>query len=197
LHTIVMAFLLMALTKERAELQSTVRLQDLASRDGLTGLGNRRAFDAALDREFRHAIRDRTPIGLLMIDLDHFKAYNDTYGHQSGDDCLRAIADVIHSAARRPGDVGLRYGGDECAMLLPNTDAAGAAEVARAIVSKVMALRIEHTGSPHGQVAVSIGVAAASPDDASNHPDKLVQAADLALYAAKVAGRNGIQLAGQ
>ena len=127
LHTMGMAFLLLALMKERAELRATTHLRDLAMHDGLTGLSNRRQFDGVVDMEFRRAQRRRTPLGLLMIDVDQFKAFNDTYGHQPGDDALCAVARVVGAAARRPGDLATRYGGEEFTVLLPHTDEAGAA----------------------------------------------------------------------
>ena len=165
-------------------------LRELALLDALTGLGNRRHFDQALDRELRRAIRDHTSIALLMIDADHFKAYNDSYGHPAGDNCLRAIGSAIRSVVQRPSDVRVRYGGEEFAVLLTGTDEAGAVAVADAIQANIAALQMRHAGSPHGQVSVSIGVASVKPDRGTIRGDKLVRAADRALYAAKAAGRN-------
>lgn len=195
LHTVAMAFLLHALAKERAELRAIVQLQALAMLDGLTGLGNRRQFDQALDQEVQRAVRDHVPIALLMIDADHFKAYNDTYGHQSGDDCLRAIAAAIRSAVQRPGDTAARYGGEEFAVLLAQTDEVGAVAVAAAVHDRIAAMQIDHAASGHGRVSVSIGVAALLPTHLPHRADRLVQAADAALYAAKAAGRNRTSLA--
>lgn len=197
LHTIGMAFLLLALMKERAELQATVQLREMALHDGLTGLGNRRQFDSALEDEFRRAARDASPLALLMIDVDHFKLFNDTYGHQAGDDCLRAVAAAIDGAAKRPADLAVRYGGEEFAVLLPGTDESGGLAVAEAVHRNVARLGIPHAGSPQGAVTASVGVAAALVADGSSRPDKLVRAADRALYEAKASGRNATRLASQ
>ena len=197
LHTTGMAFLVLALMKERAEVRSMVHLRELALLDALTGLGNRRHFDQALDRELRRAIRDHTSIALLMIDADHFKAYNDSYGHPAGDNCLRAIGSAIRSVVQRPSDVRVRYGGEEFAVLLTGTDEAGAVAVADAIQANIAVLQMRHAGSPHGQVSVSIGVASVRPDRGTIRGDKLVRAADRALYAAKAAGRNRTHRASQ
>ena len=197
LHTTGMAFLLLALMKERAEMRSMNHLRELALLDALTGLGNRRQFDQALDRELRRAIRDHTSLALLMIDADHFKAYNDSYGHQAGDNCLRAIGSAIRSVVQRPSDVRVRYGGEEFAVLLTGTDEVGALAVADAIQANIAALQMRHAGSPHGQVSASIGVASVRPDRGTIRGDKLVRAADRALYAAKAAGRNRTHRASQ
>ena len=157
--------------------------------DGLTGLGNRHQFDAVLDREWRRALRCRTSLAFLMIDADNFKAYNDRYGHQAGDDVLLRIAGCIQSAYGRPGDLSARYGGEEFAVFLPDTNAAGAFIVAEAIRRAVVALNIGHAGSPHNLVTVSIGVGCMSPNG-SAAPSALVKAADSALYEAKSKGRN-------
>ena len=196
LHTMGMAFLLLALMKERAELRVITQLRDLAMQDGLTGLNNRRQFDGVLDVEFRRAQRRRTSLGLLMIDVDQFKAFNDTYGHQPGDDALCAVARVIGTAVRRPGDLAARYGGEEFTVLLPHTDEAGAAAVAQTIHDGLARLQIAHAASPHALLTASIGVAAVMPGE-SNRPDRLVRAADRALYEAKASGRNATFLASQ
>lgn len=190
LHTIGMAFLLLALMKERAELRVTTQLRNLALQDGLTGLANRRRFDGALEAEFRRAGRSRLPLSLLMIDVDDFKLFNDTHGHQSGDDALRAVANALAATVRRPGDLVARYGGEEFMVLLPGTGEAGAMTLAEAIHAGLETLGLSHIGSPFGRVTVSIGLAALEPRGASAQPDKLVRAADLAMYAAKAEGRN-------
>jgi diguanylate cyclase (GGDEF)-like protein len=190
LHSVGMAFLLLAIIKERAEVSNTRGLRRLALVDELTGLGNRRHFEEALNREYRRAFREMYPLSLLMIDADHFKAFNDRYGHPAGDDCLRAIARVIQSAAQRPGDLAARYGGEEFAVLLPRTGEAGAVLVAQHIHDGIAALGMEHAGTPYGRVAVSIGVAATTPGQEASGRRKLVRAADHALYAAKAGGRN-------
>ena len=195
LHTIGMAFLLLALMKERAELRATTQLRNLAMHDGLTGLANRRRFDEALEAEFRRAERSHQPLALLMIDVDHFKLFNDTYGHQSGDDALRAVARTLAATVRRPGDLVARYGGEEFTVLLPGTGEAGAATLADMIHAGLVKLALRHAGTAHGWVTASIGVASMEPHGLSARPDKLVRAADLAMYAAKSAGRNRTCLA--
>ena len=190
LHAIGMAFLFLALMRERAELQSTQRLLALATTDGLTGLGNRRRFDHMLAQEFSRADRTGAPLSLLMIDVDHFKSFNDGYGHRAGDRCLQAVASVVGGAVSRPADLALRYGGEEFAVLLPGTDEAGAACVADAIRTEVQLLAIEHGASPHRRVTVSVGTACMDAVKGWTDPDQLVIAADQALYRAKAAGRN-------
>ena len=194
LHTVGLAFVLLALMKERAELQSTEQLRILALMDGLTGLGNRRQFDTALAREHGRAQRDHTSLALLMLDADHFKAFNDTYGHQAGDDCLRAVAGALQAAVHRPGDMAVRYGGEEFAVLLPHTDEAGAVVVADGIHARVAEIGTVHAGSPHGFVSVSIGAAVLRPT-LETEADDLVRAADRALYAAKAGGRRRTEVA--
>ena len=190
LHTIGMAFLLLVLMKERAELRATVQLRNLAMHDGLTGLANRRRFDEVLEAEFRRAERSRQPLALLMIDVDHFKLFNDTYGHQSGDDALRAVANALATTVHRPGDLVARYGGEEFTVLLPGTGEVGAIRLADAVHAGLVRLGLAHPGSPNGRVTVSIGVAELEPRGLSPRPDKLLRAADLAMYAAKAEGRN-------
>lgn len=161
-----------------------------AAKDGVTGLLNRRAFDETLHREFRRSIRESGRLGLIMIDVDDFKSFNDLYGHPAGDACLRSVGAAIAGALQRPGDCAARYGGEEFAVLLPNTDEAGALEVAERILLAVRRLRIEHTGASKTRVTVSAGAASAISDPAQTSPDALVQAADHALYAAKRGGRD-------
>ncbi|ONG55802.1 hypothetical protein BKE38_08430 [Pseudoroseomonas deserti] len=197
LHTLGMAFMFLALAKERAQHRSVSRLRELTLLDGLTGIGNRRQFDLALARETELGQRDDMPLALLMIDVDHFKAFNDVYGHQAGDDCLRAIAGAIHGAARRPGDVAVRYGGEEFAVLLPRAEEEGAMVVAELIHARMRELALPHAGSPQGKVTVSIGTAALPPALLSGKGEALVAAADHALYAAKAAGRNRAWMASQ
>jgi len=164
-------------------------LQDLAGRDGLTGLHNRRRLDETLAHEWLRAKRDRQPIALLMIDVDHFKGFNDTYGHQEGDACLRRLAAVLEGATRRPADLVARYGGEEFLICLPGTPAAGAFEVAGQIHAALRALAIPNAASPLHTVTVSIGLAAAVPQEDMT-VDALVAAADTGLYRAKFAGRD-------
>jgi diguanylate cyclase (GGDEF)-like protein/hemerythrin-like metal-binding protein len=180
-------------TAELAELNR--RLEALSQTDGLLGIANRRHFDERLGAEWRRARREQRPLSLLMIDVDYFKRYNDRYGHQAGDRCLRSVAQAALAALRRPGDLLARYGGEELAVLLPDTDAAGAKVVANQIASNLAAMRIAHADSPAGEsVSVSIGAAMRVPDRAGAL-EQLVAAADRALYAAKEGGRNRVRLA--
>lgn len=174
-----------------AELQqANTRLRRQSEVDGLLGIANRRAFDEALTHEWARAVREFTVTSLLMIDVDFFKNYNDTYGHQAGDGCLKRLADAIASSLKRPGDVVARYGGEEFSVLLPQTDAAGADEVAREIQDAVSRLAIPHSGSlVSTQVTVSIGISTVTPTPGLKQ-EAMVHAADHALYRAKQAGRN-------
>jgi diguanylate cyclase (GGDEF)-like protein len=189
--------------------QLAAELRRLSSTDGLTGLANRRAFDQALDSEWRRTLRYKTPLSLLMIDVDFFKRFNDTYGHPAGDACLRRVAEALSGKARRAGDLAARYGGEEFVVLLPHTEATDALRLAERMCDAVRELALPHQASAAADhVTVSIGVAGAvaamryvpeedprgandnrgaiaSPDAAS-----LVASADRALYAAKAAGRN-------
>ena len=167
-------------------------LQTLAQEDGLTGLSNRRRFDELLDDEFRRARRQSLPLSVLLLDADHFKTYNDHYGHLAGDECLRQISGVIEGVLRRPGDHAARYGGEEFVVLLPATDATGALAVAEQLRQAVSALAIEHPGSPERIVTVSIGVSTLAPSSTAEQPDQLIAAADQALYRAKAEGRNRV-----
>ncbi|CAN5193389.1 sensor domain-containing diguanylate cyclase [soil metagenome] len=164
--------------------------EELARTDGLTRLANRRWFDEELSRKWAVASRDGRPMSLLMIDVDHFKSFNDGYGHQAGDRALVAIADIIDKAARRPDDLAARYGGEEFAVLLPDTDRRGAAKIAEAISVRARSLVIEHAKSEHKVVTVSIGVATAFPRSGTAQAAFLVRDADAALYRAKEEGRN-------
>jgi diguanylate cyclase (GGDEF)-like protein len=170
----------------------------LSLTDGLTGLLNRRAFDAALDREWKRTLREGSQTSLLLLDIDHFKEFNDQYGHQVGDDCLRAVAASLKAAARAT-DIIARYGGEEIAVILPSTDTAGAVEVAEKMRSAVEALRLTHEGRPEGgeHVTASIGAATALARQGGtiSLPEGLLLAADTALYKAKTGGRNGVATA--
>ena len=162
------------------------KLEELAATDALTGLKNRRKFDAAIDAEWRRAARQKTPLALLMIDADHFKCYNDTFGHQAGDQMLVGIAICISDSVRRTGDCATRYGGEEFAVLLPGLSAVEALRVAETIRLKVQQWSDDTT--------VSIGIASLTPTVAMEW-SVLVKAADRALYAAKANGRNRSVLA--
>ncbi|WBL78182.1 diguanylate cyclase [Bradyrhizobium xenonodulans] len=166
----------------RAEAES--KLEEMATTDALTGLKNRRKFDSVIDAEWRRAMRQKTPVALLMIDADHFKAYNDTYGHQAGDQVLVGIAICISDSVSRAGDCAARYGGEEFAVLLTNTSATDAFKVAETIRGKVQGWSGDGTIS-----TVSCGIASLVPTTGMDWPI-LVAAADKALYAAKAGGRN-------
>ncbi|THD47289.1 MAG: GGDEF domain-containing protein [Bradyrhizobium sp.] len=189
--------------------QLAAELQRLSSTDGLTGLANRRAFDQAIDSEWRRTLRYKTPLSLLVIDVDHFKRFNDTYGHVAGDECLRRVAEAVGGKARRAGDLAARYGGEEFVVLLPHTETVDARRLAERICEAVRELRIPHAASMAADhVTVSVGVAGAvaamrfdpkadarSANDnrtavAPPAPATLVANADRALYAAKATGRN-------
>jgi len=170
------------------------KLRELAATDSLTGLANRRSFDIALERECRRAERAGQSISLLVIDIDKFKAYNDCYGHQQGDNCLRQVAQAIWRAFRRPGDLAARYGGEEFAVILPETDELGAKHVAEQLRCDILALGLEYQGSDVAVVTISAGVASA----ASNvEGAALVREADQALYEAKETGRNKVVCASE
>jgi diguanylate cyclase (GGDEF)-like protein/PAS domain S-box-containing protein len=182
---------------ERKDLEA--RLATLASQDGLTGLANRRHFDERLQSEWRRAAGDATPLSLLMLDVDNFKKFNDQYGHQAGDACLKAVGKAIAAEARRPGDLAARYGGEEFVLLLPNTDEVGCATVAARLRESLAALDIPHAlNTPTKRVTLSAGGATGWPgaDSANNHPS-LIAAADRALYTAKHAGRDRFVMSGQ
>ncbi|MBR0787441.1 diguanylate cyclase [Bradyrhizobium manausense] len=175
------------------------RLETLAIEDSLTGLANRRRFDERLKEEWARAYRDRSSLGLVMIDVDHFKAYNDEYGHPAGDACLRVVAKSIAAEVQRVGDLAARYGGEEFAMLLPNTDAAGCARIGERIRSAVHDACLVHATNPAGPcVTVSVGGAACRPSaERTAGTGSLVEAADRALYAAKAAGRDRLMMSGE
>jgi diguanylate cyclase (GGDEF)-like protein len=169
-------------------------LQRLAILDDLTGIPNRRFFNLLVRKEWGRAAREAVPLSLILIDVDVFKAYNDRYGHPAGDACLARVAGALHRLTRRPGDAIARYGGEEFAVLLANTAADGAAVVAEKLRAAVEGLGLEHAGSAYRVVTISLGVAAAIPDRRTS-PDRLMGAADRALYEAKSAGRNRIEIA--
>ncbi|WPL18732.1 Bacteriophytochrome cph2 [Thiorhodovibrio winogradskyi] len=164
-------------------------LEELALIDGLTYIPNRRRFDQLLEQEWLRARREQHWLALVMLDVDHFKAYNDNYGHGAGDDCLREVANAIKNSLQRPGDAIARYGGEEFVLLLPNTDQAGARATAERARAAVFTRNLPHAHSDTAdRVTVSLGVAATQPD--SNKPNALLKAADNALYEAKRSGRN-------
>lgn len=168
------------------------RLQELSASDALTGVANRRGFDAAIDAEWRRAYRAGSEIALMMIDIDHFKAYNDWYGHQAGDACLKKVAQTLAAGLHRVGDFVARYGGEEFVAILSGTDVRKAAELAERLRRNVQDLAIAHEASSTADVVtISIGVASALPRESS--PASLIAAADRALYVAKREGRNRVR----
>jgi diguanylate cyclase (GGDEF)-like protein len=176
------------------ELEKAVtKLNRLSSLDGLTCIANRRSFDEHLDSEWKRCRRNARPLSLIMADIDYFKAYNDTYGHQAGDECLKSVALALDTALNRPGDLTCRYGGEEFAVVLPETNKKGAIHIANTLSQSVGSLHILHKNSPlGGKVTVSMGVASVLPTKDLSHAD-LVAAADKALYKAKQEGRNRIR----
>jgi diguanylate cyclase (GGDEF)-like protein len=184
-------------TERTAELaEANRRLELLAANDGLTGIANRRAFEEHLTREWTRGRREDAELSLLMIDVDHFKAYNDALGHLQGDACLQKVAGVVAAGAERPGDLAARYGGEEFAVILPSTGRDGAGTVAGQIRAALARLALQHPASPvAGYVTVSIGVATFRPARAGK-PDDLVSAADAALYRAKREGRDRCVIVG-
>jgi diguanylate cyclase (GGDEF)-like protein len=184
----------------------TDELRRVSAMDALTGVANRRRFDESLEREWTRTRRSATPLTLLMVDVDHFKLFNDTYGHPAGDDCLHRVAQAMTGTTKRPTDLVARYGGEEFALLLPATSRDGASRLAARVIDAVAALNIAHSASPSAShVTVSIGIACyddASPcwispsserrppaDRIAPDASMLVRAADQALYAAKAGGR--------
>lgn len=173
--------------------EANIELQKLASLDGLTGIPNRRRFDEALQTELLRAQRMRSPLSLLMCDIDFFKVYNDTYGHLAGDLCLKKVAAGLSSMLQRPADLAARYGGEEFALILPDTHERGAIAVAESCRKQVEALAIANAGSTnYGHITVSIGLVNLIPS-AQVDPEQLIGMADRALYQAKRNGRNQVQ----
>jgi diguanylate cyclase (GGDEF)-like protein len=165
------------------------RAEHLAMHDPLTGLANRRHFTATLRREFRRSRRERSPISLIAVDVDHFKKYNDQHGHLAGDHCLEKVAQILQASSRRAGDLAARLGGDEFAVLLGDTDSAASQTIARAILRSFAGLRMAFDDST--RVTISAGVASAIPRR-DQHDEFLFHEADKALYRAKQAGRNRV-----
>jgi len=169
----------------------TERLKLLATTDGLTGLVNRRAFDEALETEASRTTRSSSPMSLLMIDVDRFKSYNDLYGHQAGDEVLKAVGQCLKTTLKRPADLAARYGGEEFVAILPDTDEDGAFFIADSFRESLKALAIPHQGGDKKVVTASVGIAVTSPDEPVA-PAELLHRADEALYTAKHAGRDRV-----
>lgn len=183
------AYLLRA-AQERTE-EYAVRLDRLSRHDALTGLANRRHFDEEVQQEWRRATRQQTALAILMIDIDHFKHYNDSLGHVNGDNCLRKVASIIAAHARRPGEIAVRYGGEEFLLMLPDTGREAACLQAERLIEALHQARLPHApGLTREFVTVSVGVAAVLPGTSMLDPGELVCAADDALYEAKHAGRD-------
>jgi len=173
------------LALERANEQ----LLRLSTTDGLTGIANRRMFDQTLQTEWQRCARNRSNLALLMIDIDHFKLYNDQYGHQTGDECLRQVARILVMCAKRSGELVARYGGEEFAILLPATDAQEAMAVAQRCIQELSVARIPNVDSPVTPwLTISVGVSSMSASPAENRAT-LVMQADSAMYCAKKSGR--------
>lgn len=172
------------------------KLAILALTDGLTGLPNRRAFDHTLEIEWKRTLREGSHMSLLLLDIDHFKLFNDRYGHQVGDDCLRAVAAAVQRAVRGGIDTPTRYGGEEIAVVLPRTDGAGAVVVAEKVRQAILDLRLPHAGNVEngGLVTASFGVATALARHGGTMkmPESVLMSADMALYRAKHGGRNRV-----
>ncbi len=180
--------------RKRAEVElkkANLALEALVVTDPLTGVANRRRFDQSLADEWRRGIRDHLPLSLLVLDVDWFKSFNDTYGHPLGDSCLKRIAEAAADVVNRPGDLVARIGGEEFAVILPNTDAYGAVEVGERICAGVRRRQVPHSSNPARCVTISIGCASLIPG-LGQHSAVLMQRADEALYAAKHGGRNQV-----
>jgi diguanylate cyclase (GGDEF)-like protein len=186
------------LTETRRQLEHRNRdLERISALDTLTQIANRRRFDAVLRQEWRRSARDESPLSLVFCDIDYFKRFNDTYGHQAGDECLVRVAQAMEETLNRPADLVARYGGEEFIALLVDTDAEGARMLAERMRARIEGLRIENRASsvcPH--LTVSLGVATVVPR-AATRPEDLVDLADRALYAAKESGRNRVATADQ
>lgn len=176
--------------------QANRKLKMMALRDGLTGIMNRRYFDDVIAKEFKRTARTKTSLSLLMCDIDQFKPYNDNYGHQGGDDCLKLVTKIMQSVIKRPGDVLARYGGEEFAVVLPETDIAGAKVVAELLRTEIESAAIPHAySSGINIVTLSIGVSSVQPvlDDVSEKSIRaFIEMADKGLYQAKDQGRNRV-----
>lgn len=168
-------------------------LENISMKDGLTGVPNRRRMDEYLEQEWKRSKRKNKPMSLLMLDIDHFKLYNDNYGHSQGDECLKKVASAIEESLSRPADMVARFGGEEFACILPDTDEQGAKLIAKRVQENIKELNIPHEYSPiDSLVTLSIGIATTVPDESAS-VQKLLKNADQMLYKAKKSGRNQTQ----
>lgn len=172
--------------------ESNAALQLLSCLDGLTGIANRRRFDEFMKKEWMRARREKSEISMILVDVDNFKAYNDHYGHQMGDDTLKLVANTLSSVLNRPADLLARYGGEEFVVVLPDTDLEGAVNMAERFRLKVMNLQREHLKSDTGFVTISAGVGNCDAGKTGSTPETLLEKTDRALYAAKASGRNRV-----
>jgi diguanylate cyclase (GGDEF)-like protein len=194
-HAIILAcVILVVIVLGGRAVEANRALNTLATHDGLTGLANRRCLDATIEREFRRAVRSRQPLSVVLIDIDHFKDYNDCYGHPAGDDCLCAIARSIEGCLRRAGDLAGRWGGEEFVVVLPGSDATRAVAFAETIRLAVRGLALQHGRSERGIVTLSAGVATFVPGRSAGAWQALVADADAALYVAKASGRDTVNV---
>ena len=177
--------------------ESNMKLQYLSAIDGLTQIANRRSLDRSLTIEWQRALRKREPIGFIMADIDHFKVFNDTYGHQAGDECLRVVASSLKDYACRPGDLAARYGGEEFALVLTDSSAEQAGIIAEQMRDKIMSVVIKYKKNDPTHVTASFGVASMVPGSGQASPEALILAADQAMYQAKRSGRNRVVIYGQ
>ncbi|OAI10596.1 diguanylate cyclase response regulator [Methylomonas lenta] len=171
-----------------------LELERLSLFDQLTGLANRRNFDNTLERQFAGAKRNKSPLSVIICDVDFFKIYNDTYGHQQGDDCLTQVGKILAEQAKRPYDLACRYGGEEFTVILPDTNSQGASIVAESIRQAIFAQQIPHSGSKVA-VYVSLSLGVATYNGQFRQPAEITKAADAALYKAKEQGRNRVEVA--
>ncbi|WRH66835.1 MAG: PleD family two-component system response regulator [Planktothrix sp. GU0601_MAG3] len=180
-------------TNQKLE-QVNQELQRLALIDGLTQISNRRCFDDYLKQEWQRSQREQLPLSLILCDIDFFKAYNDTYGHQAGDECLKLVAAILKECSRRPADLVARYGGEEFAIILPNTNILGATKVAQSVMALLKEKMIIHQGSKiEPYLTLSLGTTTTIPDYKFS-PERLISMADQALYQAKINGRNRLEI---
>ena len=169
-------------------------LENLSTRDGLTGIANRRRFDEFLEQEWLRAKRKNTQLSLIMMDVDHFKQYNDNYGHLAGDDCLKQIALTLENQLKRPTDLVARYGGEEFVSILPDTNTEGALHIAKQFLESISELKKPHShSSAADHVTISIGIATVTPNDSFSKKE-LINTADSSLYEAKGGGRNQVKI---